>query len=139
MQPMSGMELTVFTFSGLGVALAMLVTFMCPTPIFDGIGPDLPKVSHPISIWRAQREDALVVGILRTGDIFFGNDKLAPERLGRAIHESLPSTRERKIYIRADARVRWGTVALVIDQIRAAGIPSVAFFVEARRTATGSH
>ena len=135
---MSGMELTAFTFSGLAVGLTLLVAFTCEAPMISrGVGPDLPRVSHPNSMWHAQREDALVVGILRNGDVFFGSDRLNPDRLGRAIRESLPSNR--KVYIRADARVRWGQVALVIDQVRAAGIPSLAFFAEQRRTAAGSH
>jgi biopolymer transport protein TolR len=138
-QPMSGMELTTFTISGIGVCLTLLVAFLCPTPIFDDVGPDLPKVSHPVSRLHAERDDALVVAIIRTGDVFFRNDKLPPDLLGAAIRESLPSARDRKIYIRADARARWGTVAQVIDQVRAAGIPNVAFLVDMRRMAPASN
>ena len=81
----------------------------------------------------AQRDDALVVAIICTGDVFFRNDKLPADLLGAAIRESLPSARDRKIYIRADARARWGAVAQVIDQVRAAGIPNVAFLADQRR------
>ena len=132
-QPMSGMELTTFTISGIGVCLTLLVAFLCPTPIFDDAGPDLPKVSRPVSMLHAERDDALVVAIIRTGDVFFRNDKLPPDLLGAAIRKSLPSTRERKVYIRADARARWGTVAQVIDQVRAAGIPNLAFLANQSR------
>jgi biopolymer transport protein TolR len=82
---------------------------------------------------HAERDDALVVAIFRSGDVFFRSDKLSPDRLSAEIRERLPSTRDRKIYIRADARARWGTVAQVIDQVRAAGIPSVAFLADQRR------
>jgi biopolymer transport protein ExbD len=41
---------------------------------------------------------------------------------------------ERKIYIRADARARWGTVKVVLDGVRAAGILRVAFLVDSRRS-----
>ena len=91
-----------------------------------------------MSMLHADRDDALVIAIMRSGDVFFRNDKLPSDRLGAAIRESLPSAREREIYIRADARARWGTVALVIDQVRAAGIPSVAFFAEQRRPTRAS-
>jgi biopolymer transport protein ExbD len=133
-QPMSGMELTTFTISGLVVLFTLLVAFMCsPEPLHGGFDPNLPKVSYPTSMPHAERDDALVVAIFRNGDFFFRNDKLPADRLGAAIREGLPSTRERKVYIRADARVRWATVAQVIDQVRAAGIPNVAFLANQRR------
>jgi Biopolymer transport protein ExbD/TolR len=84
---------------------------------------------------RAEREDALVVAIMRTGDVFFGNDKFSAGSLSDALRERLHSTRERKVYIRADARVHWATVGLVLDEVRAAGIAEVAFLADQRKEA----
>ena len=133
---LSGAQMTAFTFAALSLALTLLVVFMTDTPIIDdGVSLDLPKVSSPHSLWRAQREDALVVAVMCDGNVFFGNDRVAPDRLGRALLESLLSTRENKVYIRADGRVPWWIVALVIDAAREAGIPQVAFFADQRRSA----
>jgi biopolymer transport protein ExbD len=117
------------------VALTLLVAFMtAPTP-HDGGSIDLPRVNHPTAMARAEREDALVVAIMRTGDVFFGNDKFSAGSLSDALRERLHSTRERKVYIRADARVHWATVGLVLDEVRAAGIAEVAFLADQRKEA----
>lgn len=85
-------------------------------------------------MWRAKRADALVVVILRTGDIFFGNDEVGADQLSEKINERIHSTGgERRVYIRADARARWGRVGEVIDQVRTAGIPEVGFLADQRK------
>jgi biopolymer transport protein ExbD len=134
-QPLCGPDLTVFTCSAATLALTLLVAFMTvPTP-HDGGSIDLPRVNHPTAMARAEREDALVVAIMRTGDVFFGNDKFSAGSLSDALRERLHSTRERKVYIRADARVHWATVGLVLDEVRAAGIAGVAFLADQRKEA----
>jgi biopolymer transport protein TolR len=134
-QPMRGPDLTAFTCSGATVALTLLVAFMtAPTP-YHGGSIDLPRVNHPTAMARAEREDALLVAIMRTGDVFLANDKLSADSLSDALRERLRSTRERKVYIRADARVHWATVALVLDEMRAAGIGEVAFLAHQRKEA----
>jgi biopolymer transport protein ExbD len=45
--------------------------------LHDGGSIDLPRVNHPTAMARVEREDALVVAIMRTGDVFFGNDKFS--------------------------------------------------------------
>jgi biopolymer transport protein ExbD/biopolymer transport protein TolR len=84
-------------------------------------------------MWRAQRENAIVIGIMRTGDIFFGNDKIAADQLNEKISERIGSEGgERRVYIRADGRAQWGRVGEVVDQVRAAGIPEVGFLADQR-------
>jgi biopolymer transport protein ExbD len=134
-QPLCGADLTAFTCSAATVALTLLVAFMtAPTP-HDGGSIDLPRVNHPTAMARVEREDALVVAIMRTGDVFFGNDKFSAGSLSDALRQRLHSTRERKVYIRADARVHWATVGLVLDEVRAAGIAEVAFLADQRKEA----
>jgi biopolymer transport protein ExbD len=132
---MGGPDLTAFTCSAVTVALTLLVVFMSvPTPP-HGTSIDLPKVNYPTAMGRSEREDALVVAIMRTGDVFFGNDKLPADSLGGALRERLPSTREKKVYIRADGWVHWATVGLVLDQVRGAGIAEVGFLAYRRKEA----
>jgi biopolymer transport protein ExbD len=41
---------------------------------------------------------------------------------------------ERKVYIVADMRAKWGAVKIVLDGVRSAGILRVAFLVDQRRS-----
>ena len=131
---MAGMDVTAFTFSAIMLTMTLLVIFMTDAHTHHGVSIDLPKTLHPQSMWRAQLEDALVVGILRNGDIFFGNDKIGADTLSEKISERIRSEGgERRVYIRADGRARWGRVGEVIDQVRAARIPQVGFLAEQRK------
>jgi hypothetical protein len=71
-----------------------------------GYGPDLPHVSHSVSLPGANREDAMVISILRDGAVYFGRDKVPTEQLRSKILGHLREhTVEPRVYIRADARV----------------------------------
>jgi len=128
------MDVTAFSLAYVVPYVLLLVVFSTGQPIHHGVGVDLPKTQHPRSMWRAKRADALVVVILRTGDIFFGNDEVGADQLSEKINERIHSTGgERRVYIRADARARWGRVGEVIDQVRTAGIPEVGFLADQRK------
>ena len=129
------MDVTTFTFSATMLALTLLVICMTSTPmICDGVSVDLPRTTHPRSMWQAKRENALMIAIFRTRDVFFENDKIAAEHLGEKISERIRIERgERKVYIQADARARWGRVGEVIDQVRGAGNPEVGFLADQRQ------
>jgi len=117
------------------VLLTLLIIEMVafPTPYHHG-GMDLPKVNHPVGMWAANREDAIIVSVIRDGKVFFGNERVEPEQLPSMIKERLAQDAERKVYIKADARVRFGRVSQVLDAIRSAGVLRIAFFVDQRKS-----
>ena len=136
LKPMAGMDLTAFALSAVTVVIILLVIFMTATPMIGhGVSIDLPRMPHPRSMWRVQREDALMVSILRTGDVYFGNDKIAADQLSDKVHDRLRTDGgERKVYIRADGRAKWGRVGEVVDQVRAAGVPEVGLLADQARS-----
>jgi biopolymer transport protein TolR len=97
-----------------------------------GAGVDLPKVWHPVGMWRADREDALIIGISRDGKVFFRNEMVAPGELAPKIRERLSHGSERKVYIRADAQIGYGRVGTVLDEVRSSGVEKIAFLVGER-------
>jgi biopolymer transport protein TolR len=113
------------------LAVIMIVADSQP---HHGYGPDLPHVSHAITIAGANRDDVMMISIMRDGMIFFGMDKLSPSQLPSKIQDRLKDRSvERKVYIRADRRVWYGTVKEVLDGVGSAGIERVAFLVDERR------
>jgi biopolymer transport protein ExbD len=97
-----------------------------------GVSINLPKIGHPLLLHGANREDALMVTIIRNGKVYFGNDQVMIEKLSAKIRERLGNG-ERKVYIEADAHVSYGTVKEVLDEVRLAGIERVAFLAESKR------
>ena len=117
------------------VVFVTLLMFMVETrPYHHGIGVDLPKVVHPISMINADREDAMTVIITRDGHVFFGADQVSDvAALGEKIQHRLEDrTIERKVYIKADMRARWGSVKKALEGVRAAEVVRVAFLVNQR-------
>ena len=52
---------------------------MVITPMLQkGVTVDLAKVNNPTQMPDADKEDALIVAVMRNGDVFFGNDRIAP-------------------------------------------------------------
>ncbi len=127
---------STFSVSFIGVSLLVLVIFMCQPHASPGITVDRPKVDHPKTMPKADREDAMVVAVFRDGTIFFNNDKLSADQLTRGIRERVSKGAERKVYIKADARAKVGSVSEVLDGIRASGIENIAFLVDQRKPVT---
>ncbi len=74
------------------------------------------------------------VTILRDGQVYFGSNRVNVTNLAVKIHDRLKDREvERKVYIVADERARWGTVKQVLDAVRSAGIIRVAFLAGQRR------
>jgi biopolymer transport protein TolR len=129
-KPICKIDVTAFaSFMVFLVALMMVTT---PSPP-HGVAVYLPKVWHPIGMGRANRDDVLVVAVLRDGQIFFGGGRVRPEGLVAKISERLAHGAKREVYIRADARSRYGTVSAVLDGIRAAGVERVGIVVDQKR------
>jgi biopolymer transport protein TolR len=120
-----------------GVMFALVAMFLLPATVvtdFRTPSADLAKVSHPVAMRAALREDALLVAVQRDGKVFFGNDVVPTEGLAAMIKERLSHGAERKVYIRADARANYGTVAGVLDSVRSAGVENIAFLVDERKS-----
>src|SRR5213080_5475847 len=68
------------------VMLVLLIIFMVITPMLQkGVTVDLAKVNNPEQMPDEEKEDALVVAVMRNGDVFFGNDRINPDQLTNKI------------------------------------------------------
>jgi biopolymer transport protein ExbD/biopolymer transport protein TolR len=123
--------------SVMGMVLFVLLLLFMPISFVDlpiQATVDLPKVSHPVSMAAADREDAMLVAVARDGKVYLGGDQITADFLGNRIRERLKDRDvERKVYIKADSRARWGSVKPVLDGVRSAGVLRVAFLVDQRK------
>jgi biopolymer transport protein ExbD/biopolymer transport protein TolR len=130
----SGMDTTAFAAIMVVLVFAELIAGTMSYSPHHGVGIDLPRILRPVSMSGALRDDVMQVSITRDGKVFFGSDQIVPDYLTEKIQTRLRDLDvERKVYIRADARARFGTVKIVVDGVRSAGILRVAFLVDQRR------
>lgn len=110
------------------VVFVILLTFMTIPVVDGGVSVDFPRVRHALPMPGALREDAMQIWVTRDGKMYFGSAQVSSDSLPQTIHECLKDRDiERKVYIKADSRARWGTVKLALDGVRSAGILRVAF------------
>ncbi len=120
------------------VMLVLLIIFMVITPMLQkGQSVDLAKTDNPVQMPDADKEDALLVAVTHDGTIFFGSDKVKnPADLTNLVkdHLSTKPGAEKKVFVKADARAKYGYVVEVVDNVRAAGVDTLGLLTEQRQT-----
>jgi biopolymer transport protein TolR len=97
---------------------------------------DLPVVLHALPQPHARREDAIIISIKRDGVVYFRNMKTLPENIPVMVSDAVKDGSERKIYLAADSRAKYGDVNAVVDQIRLSGVSQICFLAEKPRSAS---
>lgn len=117
------------------VMLVLLIIFMVITPMLQkGISVDMAKVNNPTPMQDADKEDALLVSVMRDGTIYFGSDKVAVDSLTGKVKDRLANKTNKEVYLKADARAHYGNVVGVVDAVRAAGVDDVGLLTEQRKS-----
>jgi biopolymer transport protein ExbD/biopolymer transport protein TolR len=119
------------------VMLVLLIIFMVITPMLQkGVTVDLAKVNNPEQMQDADKEDALIVAVMRNGDVFFGNDRIQPDQLTNKIKDRIANKVNKTVYLRADARAKYKAVVDVVDNVRAAGVDDLGLLTDQRKQKT---
>jgi len=121
----------------LSIQLVLIFSFigvLANRPDLTMNGADLVGVAHPVPMPAANREDAITVVIQRDGAVWLG-DKRVPslEELRTGIRDAVAHGAERKVYVRADMRARYGGVREVLGTVRSAGVENIGFIVDERK------
>jgi biopolymer transport protein ExbD/biopolymer transport protein TolR len=121
------------------VMLVLLIIFMVITPMLQkGITVDMAKVNNPEQMPDADKEDALIVAIMRDGKVFFGSDQVQPDQLTTKVKDRLANRVDKRVYLRADARAKYGNVVEVVDNVRAAGVDQLGLLTDQRKEQKGA-
>src|SRR5256714_13589233 len=117
------------------VMLVLLIIFMVVTPMLQkGVSVDMAKVNNPTPMEDADKEDALLVSVMRNGDVFFGTDKITIDNLTTKVKDRLANRSDKRVFVKADARAHFGNVVQVVDGVRAAGVDDLGVLTDQRKT-----
>ncbi len=117
------------------VMLVLLIVFMVITPMLQhGVSVDMAKVNSPTPMPDADKEDSLLVAVMRDGQIFFGTDKVTADQLTSKVKDRLANKVDKRVFIKADARAKYGAVVDVVDNVRSAGVDDVGLLTEQKQT-----
>jgi len=117
------------------VMLVLLIIFMVITPMLQkGVRVDMAKVNNPTTMEDADKEDALLVSITRDNHLYFGAETITLDTLTSKVKDRLANKPDKRVYVKADMRARFGGVVQVVDAVRAAGVDDLGLLTEQRKT-----
>jgi biopolymer transport protein ExbD len=116
------------------VMLVLLIIFMVITPMLQkGVSVTLAKTDNPIKMPEADKEDSLIVAVMRDGVIYFNSDKVSAETLTDKVKDKLANKPDKRIFVKADAGAKYGDVVAVVDNVRSAGVDQLGLLTEERK------
>jgi biopolymer transport protein TolR len=110
------------------VMLVLLIIFMVITPMLQkNISVDLAQTHNPRAMPDDDKEDAIEVAITRDGKIYLRKNLVSNvDEITPKIKDMISGRLDKTVYIRSDARAKYGDVTKAIDAVRAAGVDSLA-------------
>jgi biopolymer transport protein ExbD/biopolymer transport protein TolR len=116
------------------VMLVLLIIFMVITPMLQkGQSVELVKTDNPVQMPDADKEDAVLVAVMRDGSIFLGQDKVTADQLSEKVKDKLENKADKEVFVKADARAKYGNVVEVVDNVRSAGVDQLGLLTEQRK------
>ena len=117
------------------VMLVLLIIFMVITPMLQkGVSVDMARVHNPRVMQAADKEDATVLAITRDGKIYLGSDTIAVDKITSKVKDRVADKLDKTVYIKSDARAKYGDVVSVVDAVRAAGVDAIGLLAERVQT-----
>jgi biopolymer transport protein ExbD len=119
------------------IMLVLLIIFMVVTPMLQkGVSVDMTKVDNPRDMTDADKDDAIIVAVTRDDKIYLGNTQLAKEDLTGQIKDKISTRIDKTVYVKSDARAKYGVVVAVVDEIRSAGVDQLGLLTEKNQKAS---
>jgi biopolymer transport protein ExbD len=113
------------------IMLVLLIIFMVITPMLQKTTPvDLAMTNNAHEMKDADKDDAIVVAVTKDGSIYLKNVKTEKAALTDQIKDTISSRLDKTVYVKSDARAKYGDVVAVVDEIRSAGVDQLGLLTE---------
>ncbi|HUI51456.1 MAG TPA: biopolymer transporter ExbD [Terriglobales bacterium] len=113
------------------IMLVLLIIFMVVTPMLQKTHQvDLAPVNNPRDMKDADKDDAIVVAVTRDGSLYMGNTKVSKEDITGQVKDRIANKLDKTVYVKSDARAKYGDVVAVVDEIRSAGVDQLGLLTE---------
>jgi biopolymer transport protein ExbD len=113
------------------IMLVLLIIFMVVTPMLTkGLSVELAKVTSPSDMPDADKDDAVIVGVSSSGDVYLGNTKSDISQIADQVRDRISNKLDKTVFVKSDGRAKYGVVVKVVDEIRAAGVDNVGLLTD---------
>jgi len=121
------------------IMLVLLIIFMVVTPMLQKTHQvDMASVNNPREMKDADKDDAIVVAVTRDGHYFLGNSQVNKEDVTGQVKDRIANKLDKTVYVKSDARAKYGDVVAIVDEIRSAGVDQLGLLTEKAGASAGS-
>jgi biopolymer transport protein TolR len=119
------------------IMLVLLIIFMVVTPMLQkGFTVDMAKVGNPEDMKDADRDDAVIIAVSRSGDIYLGNTRTSIDDIATQVRDRIEDRTDKTVFIRSDGRAKYGDVVKLVDEVRSAGVDNVGLLTDKAESRT---
>jgi biopolymer transport protein ExbD/biopolymer transport protein TolR len=113
------------------IMLVLLIIFMVITPMLQkGLPVNMAKAENAEKMPNADRDDAIIVAVTRDGQLFLGSTKITLDEITGDVKDQLANRLDKTVYVRSDARAKYGDVVKAVDEVRAAGVENLGLLTD---------
>src|SRR5215469_6705672 len=115
------------------IMLVLLIIFMVITPMLQHGAPvDMAKAENADKMPNADRGDAIIGAVTRDSRFFLspGNKEVGLDAITDNVKDLVTGRLDKTVYVRSDARAKYGDVVKVVDEIRSAGVENIGLLTE---------
>ena len=113
------------------VLLVLLIIFMVVTPLAQkGVDVKLPTAMNTLNM---PSDPDIVLYIKKDGTMFVNSDKATLDTLQQLMEDALMTATDKKLYLKADQDLEYGTLIDVIDILKAAGVEDFGIIADKKR------
>src|SRR5258707_15483088 len=83
------------------IMLVMLIFFMVITPMLQkGFPADMGKVTSPTDMPNADKDDAVIVGISQSGDVYLGSTKSDITQIADQVRDRISGKLDKTVFVK---------------------------------------
>jgi len=113
------------------IMLVLLIIFMVITPMLQkGVSVDMASAENAEKMPNADKDDAIIIAVTRDGGLFIGNTKVQLEDIKGQVKDQLSNQLEKTVFVRSDARAKYGDVVKAVDEVRSAGVDNLGLLTQ---------
>jgi len=113
------------------IMLVLLIIFMVITPMLqNGLSVDMAKALNVDKMPDAQKDDAIIVAVTRDGRLYLGRNPINLDQISTQVKELISDRPDKTVYVRSDARAKYGDVVKAVDEVRSAGVDTLGLLTE---------
>jgi len=110
------------------VLLVLLIIFMVVTPLVQrGVDVQLPNAMNTVDM---PENPEIVLYIRKDGKMYLNSDETTEDNLQLLLEDALMTASDKKLYLKADQEMEYGTLVDVINIIKEAGIELIGIIAE---------